>query len=75
MFVKIGSSNHGQIFGGCVVGGCGCPNHFMEQVIVLQVARGGGVGLAPRPFKDQIIGNKRVTLNIGDYGSESSDVG
>ena len=70
MFVKIGSSNHGQIFGGC-----GCPNHFMEQVIVLQVARGGGVGLAPRPFKDQIIGNKRVTLNIGDYGSESSDVG
>ena len=38
------------------------------------IARGGG-GLAPRPFKDQIIGNKRVTLNIGDYGSESSDVG
>ena len=53
----------------------GRHNHFMEQVIVLQVARGGGVGLAPRPFKDQIIGNKRVTLNIGDYGSESSDVG
>ena len=72
MFVEIGSSNHGHIFGGCGVGGCGCPNHFM-QVIVLQVARGGG--LAPRPFKDQIIGNKRVTLNIGDYGSESSDVG
>ena len=47
MFVEIGSSNHGHIFGGCGVGGCGCPNHFMEQVIVLQVARGGR-GLSPK---------------------------